>query len=114
MTHLVVAGVCQKAGFRLFTYYSAWGIQQELKQYEHSGKVFSAINKQQFKARNIVDPAQEFILVFESFIGALDECIRKNTSENHTFAQTYYLWFPNLMDSEIRLTNPKRVVESQA
>ena len=92
-----VAGLRHKSGSRSFTYYSAWGIQQELRQYEHTGTVFGAINKRQFQELRAVEPSSEIVSALESLVGPFDERIRRNVSLSHTLAQTRDFLLPKLM-----------------
>ena len=98
-----VAALRHHSGSRSFTYYSAWAIQRELRQYEHTGTVFGAINKRQFEALSVLEPAPEIISGFESHIGPLDECIRKNVYENRSLAEARDLLLPKLISGEVRL-----------
>ena len=89
-------------------------MQQELKQYEHTGTVFGAINKKQFEALNVVEPTPEIVALFESQVGPLDDRIRKNVSESRTLAQTRDLLLPKLVSGEIRLAAAEKEAESVA
>ena len=109
-----VAACRHKSGSRSFTYYSAWEIQQQLRQYEHTGTVFGAITKRQFEELRVVEPAPETITVFENHVGSIDERIRKNDSESRTLAQTRDFLLPRLMSGEIRLREAEKVVEAVA
>jgi len=109
-----IAALRHKSGSRSFTYYSAWAIQQELKQYEHTGTVFGAINKKQFEALTVVEPTAEIVSLFENDVGALDERIRENVSESRTLISTRDLLLPKLMSGEIRLAEAEKVVEAVA
>ena len=109
-----VAILRHRSGARSFTYYSAWTMQQELKQYEHTGTVFGAINKKQFEALNVVEPTPGIVTVFERKIGPLDDRIRKNFSESKTLAQTRDLLLPKLVSGEIRLADAEKEVVSVA
>ncbi len=95
---------------RSFTYYSAWAMQQELQQYEHTGTVFGAINKKQFKALSVLEPTSNFVALFERQVKPIDERIRKNVSESCTLAQTRDLLLPKLMSGEIRLAEAEKAV----
>ena len=109
-----VAALRHKSGSRSFTYYSAGEIKHQLRQYEHTGTVFGAINKSQFEAISVVEPTPETISVFEKHIGPLDERIRKNFSECRTLAQTRDLLLPRLMSGEIYLSEAEKAVEAVA
>ncbi len=107
-----VAVLRHRSGARSFTYYSAWAIQQELKQYEHSGTVFGAINKKQFEALSVVEPTPEIVARFESQIGLIDDYIRKNVYESRTLVNIRDLLLPNLISGEIRLHETAKAVEA--
>ncbi len=109
-----VAVLRHRSGARSFTYYSAWAIQQELRQYEHSGTVFGAINKKQFEGLSIVEPTPEILTRFESQVGPIDDCIRKNVYENRTLVNIRDLLLPNLMSGEVRLREAPKTIEAVA
>ena len=107
-----VAALRHRSGSVSFTYYSAWAIQQELKQYEHTGTVFGAINKTQFEALQVIEPSPEFVCLFDEYVGPIDQRIRANVSESRTLAQTRDLLLPKLMSGEIRLREAEKLVEA--
>ena len=107
-----VSALRHRSGARSFTYYSARAIQQELKQYEHTGTVFGAINKKQLEALDVVEPTPEMVMLFEDQVGALDDLIRKNTSESHILTRTRDLLLPKLMSGEIGLREAEHAVEA--
>ena len=109
-----VAALRHRSGSRSFSYYSAWAIQEELKQYEHTGTVFGAINKKQFEALSVMEPTPEIVGPFESLVAPLDERIRRNVSESRTLAQTRDLLLPKLMSGEIRLADAEKRLEAVA
>ncbi|MBC6437824.1 MAG: restriction endonuclease subunit S [Rhodobacteraceae bacterium] len=92
------------SGSQSFTYYSALSLQQDLRQYEHSGTVFGSISKKQFEALGVLEPTPKLVNAFENQVAAFDERIKKNISENRTLAQTRDLLLPKLMSGTIRLT----------
>ncbi len=85
-------------------------MQQELQTYEHTGTVFGAINKKQFKALSVLEPTSNFVALFERQVKPIDERIRKNVSESCTLAQTRDLLLPKLMSGEIRLREAEQAV----
>ena len=109
-----VAALRHRSGSRSFSYYSAWAIQEELKQYEHTGTVFGAINKKQFEALGVMEPTPEIVGIFESLVAPLDERIRRNVSESRTLNQTRDLILPKLMSGEIRLAEVEKGLEAVA
>jgi len=109
-----VAALRHKSGSPSFTYYAAWSVQNELTAYEHTGTVFGAINKKQFEALSVVDPAPSVIEAFDEYVGPLEERIRDNITESRTLAQTRDLLLPKLMSGEIRLKDAEKQVEAVA
>jgi len=97
---------------RSFTYYSAWAVQQELRQYEHTGTVFGAINKKQFEALIVVEPMPEVVSRFEAQVRSLDERIRNNIAENRNLAEIRDCLLPKLMSGEIRLRDAEKIAEA--
>ena len=107
-----VAALRHRSGARSFTYYSAWAIQQELKQYEQTGTVFGSINKKQFEALRVVEPTTKLVELFDCYVGPLDDHIGMNFSESETLAQTRDLLLPKLMSGEIRVPDARKSVEA--
>lgn len=106
-----VAALRHKGGGRSFTYYTAWSLQEELRQYENTGTVFGAINKKQFETLPTVDPGPAVIQAFEEIVSALDSRIESNERESRTLAHTRDLLLPRLMSGEIRIRDTERLVE---
>ena len=100
--------------FSACPYYSAWATQQKLKQSEHTGTVFGAINKRQFKALCVVEPTSEIIANFNDQIDPLDDHIKKNVAESRTLIQTRDLLLPKLMSGELCLQESKAAVKAVA
>jgi type I restriction enzyme S subunit len=98
-----VAAIRHKAGKKSFTYYTAWSLQEELRQYESTGTVFGAINKKQFEKLPTIDPGPKVIEAFEEIASALDSRIDNNERESRTLAQTRDLLLPRLMSGEVRV-----------
>ena len=107
-----VAALRHASGSRSFTYYSAWTIQQQLKQYEHTGTVFGAINKKQFEDLTVVEPTSEIVSLFESQVGPLDEHIRKGVAHSQTLTQARDTLLPKLISGEIRLPDMRKFTET--
>ena len=99
-----VAALRHNSGSSSFTYYSAWVLQEEIQQYEHTGTVFGAINKSQFEALQTVEPRSELIEAFDARVGPIDARIRHNISEarNLTFVRDTLL--PKLVSGEVQVT----------
>ena len=109
-----LAALQHKSGSPSFTYYSVWAIQQEIQQYEHTGTVFGAINKKQFKALKTVEPKLAAVDLFETFVLPLDERIRLNVSESRTLSGLRDTLLPKLISGELRVRNAEGFVEGTA
>ncbi len=109
-----VAVLRHRSGARSFTCYSAWAIQQELKQYEHSGTVFGAINKRQFEALSVVEPMPEIVVRFEDQVGPIDNCIKKNVYESRTLVKIRDILLPRLISGKIGLHKAAKALEAMA
>ncbi len=105
-----VAALRHPNGYRSFTYHTAWALQLQLQQYEHTGTVFGAINKKQFESLRVCSPSRELLASFEDVVGPLDSRVRMNTDESRTLAQTRDLLLPKLMSGEIRIQDAEKVV----
>lgn len=106
-----IAALRHKSKSRSFTYYSARSIEQQLKEYEHTGTVFGAINRAQFTSLDVVEPSPAMVAIFERQIYPLDERIRKNVSESRTLTQTRDMLLSKLISGEIRIDEAEKVAE---
>jgi len=107
-----LAALQHKSGSPSFTYYLVWAIQQEIQQYEHTGTVFGAINKKQFKALKTVEPKLAAVDLFETFVLPLDERIRLNVSESRTLSGLRDTLLPKLISGELRVGDAEKFMES--
>ena len=107
-----LAALQHKSGSPSFTYYLVWAIQTEIQQYEHTGTVFGAINKKQFKALKTVEPKLAAVDLFETFGLPLDERIRLNVSESRTLSGLRDTLLPKLISGELRVRDAEKFMES--
>ena len=107
-----LAALRHKSGSSSFTYYSAWAIQREIQQYEHTGTVFGAINKKQFESLKTIEPMPELAEKFGSIVLSWDKYIRSNTEESRTLAALRDTLLPKLISGEMRVN--MRDEESEA
>ena len=98
-----IAALRHKSGSCSFTYYSARSIQQEMRQYEHTGTVFGAINKQQFESLAAIEPSQNFVSLFQDCVGPIDEHIKSNVLMSQYLYRIRDLLLQKLMSGEIRI-----------
>lgn len=106
-----VAALRHKSSSISFTYYSAWAIQKEIQQYEHTGTVFGSINKAQFEALKTINPQSQIVNLFDKYAGPIDRRIRANILESQTLAQLRDFLLPKLMSGEIRLRDAEKAVK---
>ncbi len=100
-----VAALRHKLDTIPFTYYSAWRIQGRLREYEHTGTVFGAINKSQFEALRVIEPDPSIVNVFDSCARPLDARIRSSITESRTLAALRDTLLPKLVSGEVRVGN---------
>ena len=100
-----VAAVRHLSGARSFTYHAVWSIQEELRQYEHTGTVFGAINKKQFEAIGIIEPNPDLIESFEKMASPMDDEVRNNIEESRTLADLRDTLLPKLISGELRIAD---------
>ena len=98
-----VASLRHSSGSRSFTYYLMLSVQQELKQYEHTGTVFGSISKKQLEAIQAIGPTPELVSAFENEIGPYDELIRGNAYESATLTHIRDTLLLNLFSGKVRL-----------
>ena len=98
-----VAALRHKSGSSSFTYYLAWAMQREIKEYEHNGTVFGAINKGQFENLMIIDPDPNLVATFDSISASLDRQIRMNISESRALIAFRDTLLPQLISGELRV-----------
>ena len=99
-----VAALRHKSGSSSYTYHSAWAVQQQIQQYEHTGTVFGAINKRQFESLLSVQPPCEATRQFESLVSPLDSHIRSNVAESRNLTYQRDTLLPKLMAGKLELT----------
>ena len=107
-----VAALRHKSSSSSFTYYSAWAMQEKIREYEHTGTVFGAINQKQFEALQMLEPRSELIKAFDNHTRPVDIRIRNNASESRTLTVLRETLLPKLISGEIRLHDAARRVES--
>ena len=108
-----VAAIRHASNARSFTYHAAWSVQDQLKQFEHTGTVFGAINKKQFEALRVVEPGRDLIRAYEDKAGSLDDEIRNNIEESRTLAQLRDTLLPKLISGQLRITDAEKFMERE-
>jgi type I restriction enzyme S subunit len=105
-----VAALRHKNGATSFTYYTAWALQDELRQYENTGTVFGAINRRQFEKLPTIDSGSAVIRAFEKIANVLDNRIEHNELESRTLADMRDFLLPKLMSGEARVMDTERLI----
>ena len=98
-----VAALRHKSSSMSFTYYSTWMIQTALRDYEHTGTVFGAVNKSQFEALRVIEPDSSIVDAFDSCARPLDARIKSNTRESLTLTALRDTLLPKLVSGEVRI-----------
>ena len=107
-----VAALRHKSISSSFTYHSARAMQKCFQEYEYTGTVFGAINKGQFEALKVIEPAPRVIDAFDSMSKHLDARLRSNVSESRTLAALRDALLPKLISGKIRVRDTARALES--
>ena len=100
-----VAALRHKSGSVSFSYYFTWTIQAVLREYEHTGTVFGAINKSQFEAFRVIEPDFNIVDAFDSCARPLDARVRSNIAESRTLAALRDALLPKLISGELRVND---------
>ena len=96
-----VAALRHKSGSSSFTYYSTWVLQVEIQQYEQTGTVFGAINKNQFELLRAIEPDPKIVDEFESYAHPLDRRIMSNIAESRALVSQRDVLLPGLVSGDV-------------
>ncbi len=107
-----VAALRHRSGSATYTYHSAWAMQRALREYQHTGTVFGAINKGQFEALRMIEADRKVVDAFDSLAGPLDARIRSSVSESRTLAALRDTLLPKLISGEIRTGDAESLVST--
>jgi len=106
-----VAAIRHISGLTSYTYHALWSIQDHLKQFEHTGTVFGAINKNQFEKLPIIESSRQLINAFEYLINPFDDEIRNNIDESRTLAHLRDALLPKLISGVVRVRDVDRFID---
>ena len=109
-----VAALRHKADAASFTYYTARALQVRLREYEHAGTVFGAINRKQFAGLLTQQPLVDIVHAFERLARPLDGALRHNTAQIDTLVALRDILLPRLITGALRVRNVKRSIRSSA
>ena len=96
-----VAALRHKSGSAAYTYCAIWAAQPDISQYEHTGTVFGAIGARQFKALQVLEPANGAVMAFHRVAQELDHQIRFNVVESRALAAQSDALLPELVSGEV-------------
>lgn len=94
-----LAALRHNSGSISFTYYKMWSMQRQLRQYEHTGTVFGAINKKQFESLLVTEPVVKVVEAYDVYALQLDNRIRLNEVACRTLSAQRDTLLPKLMSS---------------
>ena len=98
-----VAALRHKTTATSYSYYFTWTIQSALREYEQTGTVFGAINKNQFESLQVLEPDATIVDAFDSCARRFDARIRSNFAESLTLAALRDALLPKLLSGNLLL-----------
>ena len=98
-----VAALRHNSGSAPYTYYAIWVAQPGISQYEHTGTVFGAIGRKQFRALQVLEPPRETIAAFDRVGQDLDGRIRSNVDASRSLATQRDALLPRLVSGQLKL-----------
>ena len=99
-----VAALQHKSATTSYSYYFIGTIQSALQEYEHTGTVFGAINKNQFEALRVLEPDTKIVDAFDSCAQCLDTRIRYSIAEARALTTLHDALLPKLISGELRIS----------
>ncbi len=98
-----VATLRPRSGAVSYGYCVAQALQKHMREYEHTGTVFGAINRRQLARLPLSQPAPDVIRGFENIVHPLDQMIRLRTAEVGTLTALRDSLLPKLVSGELRM-----------
>jgi hypothetical protein len=80
-------------------------IQSKFKQFEAEGTVFGSINKDDFKALEVINPDPDMLNLFEQLAHPIDQMIENNEKEIIALSGLRDLLLPKLLSGEVKVDN---------
>ncbi len=102
-----VSALRHQSGSVSFTYCSMRALQPALREYEQTGTVFGAINKNQFEALPVVEPTARLVAFFDKLASEWDQRIRSNVSESRALASKRDALLPELVSGEVGISSTR-------
>ena len=98
-----VAALRPRSGAVSFGYCTAQALQTHMREYEHTGTVFGAINRKQLARLPLQQPAADIVRAFERLVHPWDQTIRLRTAEVDTLTALRDALLPKLVSGELRM-----------
>ena len=92
-----------------YGYCVAQALQAHMREYEHTGTVFGAINRKQLARLPLQQPAPDVICGFEDVVHPWDQTIRLRTAEIATLTALRDGLLSNLVSGELRVRDAERL-----
>ena len=99
-----VAALRSRSGAVSYGYYAAQALQTHMREYEHTGTVFGAINRKQLARLPLSQPVPDVVRGFEDAVHPFDQMIRLRTAEVATLTALRDTLLPKLISGELRVT----------
>ena len=100
-----VAALRPRSGAVSYGYYAAQALQTHMREYEHTGTVFGAINRKQLARLPLAQPAPDVVRAFEDLVHPWDKRIRLHTAEVATLSALRDTLLPELMSGTVKLAS---------
>ena len=100
-----VAALRSKSGAVSFGYCTAQALQTYMREYEHTGTVFGAINRKQLARLPLRQPQTDIVRAFERLVYPWDQTIRLRTAEVDTLTALRDALLPKLVSGELRVND---------
>ena len=102
-----VGALRPSSGAASYGYCAARALQTHMREYEHTGTVFGAINRKQLARLPLTQPAADVVRAFEGIVHPWDQLIRLRTAEVNTLTALRDTLLPRLVSGTLRLRMPK-------
>ena len=104
-----VAALRPRSGAVSFAYCAAQALQTHMREYEHTGTVFGAINRNQLARLPLRQPAADIVRAFEHLVHPWDQTIRLRTAQVDILTALRDALLPKLLSGALRVRVPDRV-----
>ena len=104
-----VAVLRPRSGAVSYGYCTAQALQPNMREYEHTGTVFGAINREQLARLPLQQPSANVVRAFEHFVHPLDQTIRLHTAQSDTLTAVRDALLPRLVSGEIRVRDAEEL-----